>query len=254
MGYDGGGFKEMKLTYGGQTIDLFSEEYFPDGPPKQIFLGLSGGLDSSALLYLICENFPEIEVFPYAGNDLNHPMDYLNAINVNQWFMERYNQVHKTWIFKFDAIEEPYWSRAAEMFEKGETRGFSSVRGLAKTFVMNERLNEYWNKNHRDLVRMSGMTSNPPTDEMKKYDFYDVAERRRDKEVPKTPFTGRTYEPLLVVDKKFVAGVYQEHGLMDELFPMTGSCVGSVASQGYGSHGCGQCFWCKEKEWSFGVY
>jgi 3'-phosphoadenosine 5'-phosphosulfate sulfotransferase (PAPS reductase)/FAD synthetase len=246
----------MILTYGDQTIDLFSENDFPCGPPEQIFLGLSGGLDSSALLYLICTHFPDIEIFPYAGNDANHPMDFVNAINVRQWFQEKFPEVkiHNHYMFKFDADVEPWISQAKDLIESGKKPGFASVRGVAKTLVMDHTVDTYQLKNIPNSQRISGMTANPPSEEMKSNNFYDMAERRRDKGQNLSVFKGKVYHPLINVDKKFVAGVYKEHGLMDELFYLTGSCVGSSEAQGWGQHGCGVCFWCNEKKWAFGEY
>jgi hypothetical protein len=53
------------------------------------------------------------------------------------------------------------------------------------------------------------------------------------------------------VDKKFVAGVYKENGLMDTLFPLTGSCVGTAKQTDNFTKECRQCFWCHEKKWAF---
>ena len=58
--------------------------------------------------------------------------------------------------------------------------------------------------------------------------------------------------PYLHVDKKFVAGVYKEHGLMKELYPMTKSCAWGPESDNTNyPDPCGRCFWCNEKEWAF---
>ena len=246
----------MKLTYGDQAIDLFSEDDFPDGPPKQILMGLSGGLDSAALLYLICTHFPDIEIIPYAGNDSFHPMDYLNAINVNQWFQERFpnHNIHTTNIFNFDA-DEKYWREEAKrLIASGKKPGFTSVRGLAKTLVMDDNIKRLREVVAPDSIRVTGMTANPPEEDMKAGGFYDNAERRRDKGQQLPALRGKVYQPLINVDKKFVAGVFQEHHLMDDLFPLTGSCIGTPDMQNWGTEPCGRCWWCKEKEWAFGVY
>ena len=94
------------------------------------------------------------------------------------------------------------------------------------------------------------MTANPPVEEQRKYNFYDVAERRRDRR-DNNPFMVKLYQPLMNVDKKFVAGVYKDHKLMDTLYPFTSSCVGSERDTEYFTKGCGKCFWCNEKKWAF---
>ena len=43
----------MKFTYYDQTVDLFAEEYFPNGPPDRIVINCSGGLDSSLVVALM---------------------------------------------------------------------------------------------------------------------------------------------------------------------------------------------------------
>ena len=58
--------------------------------------------------------------------------------------------------------------------------------------------------------------------------------------------------PYLHVDKKFVAGVYKKHKLMDELYPLTKSCAWGPESGNTNYPGdCGKCFWCNEKAWAF---
>jgi hypothetical protein len=183
-------------------------------------------------------------------------MDHVNAINVYQFLKEKYNniKIRDQWIFKFDAGEERWETEAKRLIEEGKKPGFLSVRGVAKTLAMGSAIDEYWNKNLPNAIRVSGMTSNPPVEEMKKYGFYDTAERRRDKGQNLKVFNGRVYEPLKNVDKKFIAGVYKEHNLMDELFYLTGSCVASPLDQNWTDTACGSCWWCKEKYWAFGEY
>ena len=104
------------------------------------------------------------------------------------------------------------------------------------------------------------MTRNPPTEDMVIGGFYDIAERRRDKELDEVetyrpnknnPPLG-IYQAYANVDKKFVAGVYFDYGLMDSLFPMTRSCVGTRTQTENFTKECGKCFWCHEKAWAFG--
>ena len=62
-------------------------------------------------------------------------------------------------------------------------------------------------------------------------------------------------KPFVNIDKRWIAGMYEQLGLMDELFPMTASCIGDNADSKYYTEPCGKCFWCYEKKWaSFGCY
>ena len=52
----------------------------------------------------------------------------------------------------------------------------------------------------------------------------------------------------LLNDYKFE---YKENNLMDTLFPITRSCVGTAKQTRNFTVECHQCFWCHEKKWAF---
>ena len=62
-----------------------------------------------------------------------------------------------------------------------------------------------------------------------------------------------TYSPFIHVDKKFVADIYRKNNLMEDLYPLTGSCVGTELVTDYFTKECRQCFWCHEKKWAFNL-
>ena len=70
----------MKFTYYDQTVDLLPKKYFSLWP--RMVISVSGGLDSAALLFLLCKYFPTIEKHIFTGDDVNHPIDAFNAENV----------------------------------------------------------------------------------------------------------------------------------------------------------------------------
>ena len=41
---------------------------------------------------------------------------------------------------------------------------------------------------------------------------------------------------------------------MDNLFPITWSCISYGDKTDYWTHPCKTCWWCKEKLWAFGSY
>ena len=116
-------------------------------------------------------------------------------------------------------------------------------------------------------LRLDGMTANPPidvrmafADRMKKhhptrnYGPFEIdrvqGEVRRDVH-DKPELKYNVYKPFLNVNKRFVAGVFKENNLMDDLYPITRSCVGGGRQTNNFTEWCWQCFWCYEKDWAF---
>jgi len=247
----------MKLTHGGQTIDLFAKEV-----PKLMTLSLSGGADSASLFYLVSKHFPEVEIIPVTCRDQNAPKDADAAVQIVEFMKKEFpnNKIRDIQIFDFNDRTEDFVSN--KKVDK-VIKEYPQFKGMRRTQVSKiiqvDRIN--WNimKQNPGAVRLDGMTRNPPTDEMKKYGFYEKAERRRDKELPLVE-EFRTYQrdkwlniyqAYINVDKKFVAGVYQDHGLMETLFPITRSCVGTARQTDNFTRECHQCFWCHERKWAF---
>tara|TARA_B110000977_G_scaffold193996_1_gene269862 strand:- start:4325 stop:5056 length:732 start_codon:yes stop_codon:yes gene_type:complete len=241
----------MKINYGNQTIDFKC--------PDKVLISLSGGLDSASLFYLICYHFPDTEIVPYTGHDVTAPMDYECAKDIIQYMRETFPTVNirDHDVYKFDIWDEEWRQLARERMDKETTIAsdgtvipkFTVLSGLVKVLMLRKNT-ERLRKQYPDHWILTGMTANPPVEEQRKYNFYDVAERRRDRR-DNNPFMVKLYQPLMNVDKKFVAGVYKDHKLMDTLYPFTSSCVGSERDTEYFTKGCGKCFWCNEKKWAF---
>lgn len=244
----------MKHTYGNQTVNLFDKKQ-----PKQILLSVSGGLDSASLFYLLCKYYPEIEIIPYTGKDLSAPFDYECSLDIIQFMKETFPDanIKDQEVFVFD-IFDPKWRKIAEerweaemvvMPDGTKVPRTTGLSGLVKLLMIRYHTGKLLEK-YPDAFIMTGMTGNPPIEEQKKYGFYDLAERRRD-DLNQDPWKVRMYQPYVNVDKKFVAGVYKQEGLMESLYPYTSSCVGFPHENNYYTEPCGQCFWCNEKKWAF---
>lgn len=247
----------MKITHGGQTIDLFATEI-----PKLMTISLSGGADSASLLYLVSKHFPEIEIIPVTCRDQNAPKDADAAAQIVSWMKKEFpnNNIRDIQIFDFNDRTEDFitFERVDEVTAK-----YPQFKGMRRTQVSKiiqvDKINWDIMKQHPGAVRLDGMTRNPPTEEMEKYGFYEKAERRRDKELPEMKEYRKykhdeflnIYQAYINVDKKFVAGVYQDNGLMETLFPMTRSCVGTARQTDDFTRECHQCFWCHERKWAF---
>tara|TARA_B110000503_G_C7159415_1_gene418903 strand:- start:2915 stop:3682 length:768 start_codon:yes stop_codon:yes gene_type:complete len=249
----------MQITHSNQTIELFKKEV-----PKLITISLSGGADSASLLYLVSKHFPQIEIIPVTCRDQNAPKDAVAAQKIVEWVKKEFpnNKIRDWQVFDFNDRTEDFVS-----FEDVDKtiKKYPQFTGMRRTqiskIIQVDRIN--WNimKQNIGAVRLDGMTRNPPTEEMKKYEFYEKAERRRDKELPLVEEYRKyrdkeflnIYQAYINVDKKFVAGVYQENNLMGTLFPLTRSCVGTANQTDNFTKECHQCFWCHEKKWAFNL-
>ena len=247
----------MKITHGNQTIDLFAEHV-----PSLAPISLSGGADSTSLFYLVSKHFPDVELITYTCRDQNAPVDAKAAKQIVEWMQSEFpnNKIHDIQVFDFNDRTEDFVT-----YEEVDqvTLEYPQFKGMRRTQVSKiiqvDKIS--WNimKESDAEIRLDGMTRNPPSDEMKKLGFFDKGERRRDKELPKViewrqnkehpPLS--IYQPYANVDKKFVAGVFQDHNLMETLYPLTRSCVGTARQTDNFKHVCNECFWCAEKAWAF---
>ena len=265
----------MKFTYYDQTVDLFPTEYFPDGPPERVLVNVSGGLDSASLLCLLVEYFPQVEKHIFTGDDAHHPLDAARAKVVVQYFKDRWLYSHN--VKSHDVV--PYNDRDPEVlnevkklveedpsyYEKypwkkmpgqEEREEAAFLMKIAKPLINDRNVHKLMAKYNCKRV-LSGMTQNPPNKDMEQLDFAHLAESKRNEDrndvVVFNP-RGRRYHPYARVNKLFVRGVFESHGLMDTLYHVTGSCTGCQYSTEYFTKPCGKCFWCHEKKWAFGSY
>jgi len=247
----------MKITHGGQTIDLFAEDV-----PSIAPISVSGGLDSASLLFLMSTHFPQIEVIPFTCRDQNAPKDADAAEEIVKWMQSEFpqNNIRDIEINDFNDRTEDFvtWKECDEVVEKHpQLKGMRRVQ--VSKIIQVDRIS--WNlmKRYPGAVRLDGMTRNPPTDDMKRLGFYDKAERRRDQENPpikeyRADYDRQwlyIYQAYANVDKKFVAGVYKDYNLMETLYPLTRSCVGTARQTDNFAWECHKCFWCHEKKWAF---
>ena len=279
----------MKLTYGNQTIDFWNlKEQIDKSPhkeqalkdvdfdddflPKQVVVSLSGGCDSSSATYLTLKHFPQIEIFPFMCNDVNAPKDAGAAEEIVKLLQKKFpnGKLNDITIKDFNDREVGgYWPKAKEsMLGNQKLYGNMSVTAVAKILQLDELIPNFM-KEFKGPIRLDGMNANPPTnirlafakyakDRFPRISFSQreleriQGETRRDN-TNKPNITYNVYQPYINVNKRFVAGVFKEEGLMEDLFPITRSCVGGSNQTKDFTAWCWQCFWCYEKAWAFNL-
>ena len=189
---------------------------------KKIGIKMSGGADSSLAAYLIAEyiikNNLKIEIYPIVIIEKDAPFQDIFVSQV-------INFIEKSINFKFqDKIVKHHSSK------NNKIKTIRSVEEELKNFL--------------DLI-VSGVTQLPKTD-----DFCEPGgpDDHR-KGIFPTLWDDWIYAPFINLDKKELANLYEEHKLLDTLFPLTRSCVQETKE--FSNH-CGICWWCKERLWAFG--
>lgn len=189
-----------------------------DGP---VSISFSGGADSSILLYILSRELPgPINVFT---------MDDTMKFGRNT----RYSKQVFEWIAA---------SRRNDM-----THTVTAVPEKTRNALL-----DLWASSPG--IVYDATTCTPPAEVLATFPpLADDIKARRDplRVRPVYRGDGKFYGPMLNIDKRRVAQMYSERRVLFSLFPLTCSCeaIFDLASD---VHHCGECWWCKEREWGFG--
>lgn len=206
---------------------------------------MSGGADSAVLCYILAKKIIQdqlpLQIQPITV-DYKRPFSFI-AGNV---VTEIKKLLSADTIFKDHLVYNPpddtVWSHAE----------------LTDQF---HQLNEKHVRENKFQVLYSGITTNPPVDIQKKFNWgilKDV-EVKRGSTVPKDKVRhlvkqepDATYEfyeikPFFDLTKKDIALLYLSLHILDTLFPLTRSCEDLKSTTGH----CGNCWWCEERAWAF---
>jgi len=216
----------------GQTI-----EFTIPIPHTKICINISGGADSAILLYMLInyceEHIPEAEI--HIITSANPIKSWKNA----KWSTTVIDQLLHLTNTTLIKSHYTFYSDDQRRTELDDTeKMIQEQHGI--TFTIN------------------GTTQNPPVERSKT--FGPPTFKKRDPGhgmltlyVRDTNIT--SWVPFRTADKRIVAHLYKHFDMLEALFPYTRSCewhphVFSSANPGDGH--CGECWWCKEREWAFG--
>ena len=231
---------ELYSKYEGDDIyrnmQNYNNDCYENINVETIGIWMSGGADSSMLAYLLAKQIRDfdlnIKIQPlsvrrgrpnnpiYAGNVIDFIEEDLQIkMNDHIIYYPDINDEHQREIKEF-------WDRDDENFREGLFQ-----------------------------ILYSGITCNPPKDD----DTIPLnKERSRDEDAdrPIVSKNGIRYyiNPFFHINKKGLAKLYKEHGVLDTLFPKTFSCEGSVEETKTHTQHCKRCWWCQERYWAFGRY
>ena len=222
------------------TVDLLSEQFLKSLRSDEGTIGmkLSGGADTALLLYLFAKEISErnlkFNILPYTFND--KPDRFIVA----QMILNEIKTVFPTVRFKkhqYGDISPPY----RKVFDKWALKLTQENDIVFFTNATNLPAPEEAITINKELAEFVGTREAP-----RNYDTQDL-ERIGINDIPE-------YSPFKNVDKRFTAQVYEDEFLLETLFPLTRSCLGSAEVTDYHEKPCKMCYWCEEKYWAFGQY
>jgi|TARA_B100000085_G_C18520649_1_gene503526 hypothetical protein len=246
----------MILKANGQQIDFLA---FDTSKFDSVFLALSGGTDSAMLLYLLCKYQPNWKMICHTGIDKpKDPWVGEYASEIVDFIQSKFPNVeiiHEQ--YKFDSLDPIVLEAATKEWESIDDKSvLPTAQGYSKAFA-SKHLKREIRKKYNIKLSMHGITANPPIDVQKELGFEKVAEPRRNKTYNEEIWRASGsmhYRPFVNIDKKFIAGLYEQFNLLDDLFPLTMSCIGFEKETNYFTEPCRKCYWCHEKKWAFGCY
>lgn len=202
---------------------------------KHVFICMSGGADSTLMAYMIAKNCPkDVKIWPIhllVEEDKTHPR----------------NQS----LFMIDDIIEEIEVLTDNNFEES-TFYYSGTVERDKVHEAGEYVRERESIPYDESEEFAAITSNLP-DKMKYDDERDTGRDTLDLN-PEHYNTSRNGLPWIKYTKHDIARVYEEEGLLDNLFPLTFSCVVARRYEDGKRKHCETCWWCEERFIAFGRY
>jgi hypothetical protein len=221
---------------------------------KNIAISLSGGADSALLAYIVCQKAKEHNVTIHIINHVRcwktKPWQQHDADCVYNWLFQKFYHTTFKRHINFIAPDLEYGNVGPNLTDEyGKKVSGDNIQQRAYAeFICNKyNVDAYYNAVTRNprLAMFNGMKERDiePTDENKHLERM-------------THMGVEVLHPFRFIEKSEVVKKYQELDIID-LFEITRSCEGVFKDIDYTNYTtgqyvpvCGECFWCKEREWA----
>ena len=197
---------------------------------KTVGLKISGGADSAITGYILTkyvhEHKPDIKIQPVTVDQEGKSFQVQFAKRIIEFYKREFGDYFLPHITGYSEIEERDYILAQD----------SIIQNLYK--------------NNKIDAHFIGLTKNPPPDQMQDSLGFPPPDRIIQDTLHPVK-RNSAYRPFVNIDKKGVAEVYQQLGLMDTLFPLTRSC--EKYTDDFTRH-CEECWFCAERFYGFNRY
>ena len=212
------------ISCAGTNLDIYDE---PVG------IMVSGGVDSAILLYYLMKHAHQTIHIYSIGSNLKYRRNAIVSPRVVEKCIELTGNIN-----------------VVHHIEYNEAATYDSLRVSPETAL----------KDGKIQIIYDGVTMNPPDDIANSFAPELDNELTRSGDNNDMFHSNDTfYMPWANTDKRGIAEMYKEEDLMKSLFPVTRSCEYDPTCDYFADtpdpqlgH-CGECWWCKEREWGFGT-
>ncbi len=221
---------------------------------KNVAISVSGGADSALLAYLVCEQAYEHDTTIHIVNHVRmwktRPWQQYDAERVYKWLFQRFYHTNFKRHTNFIAPDIEYGNIGPNLTDEyGKKVSGDNIQQRAYgEFICNKyNIDAYYNAVTRNprLASFNGMRER------------DIDPNEDNKHLERMTHMGvEVLHPFRFIDKSEIVKKYKELNLMD-LFEITRSCEGEFDGIDYTTYKpgqvvpiCGECFWCKEREWA----
>lgn len=212
---------------------------------KKIGISISGGADSALLTYLICSGTDaEIHLTNQIRLWKTRPWQEYVADQVIDWFKKSFR--NKFYVHKNHIPPELEWA------DKGPTIIDEYGKLKSGNQIILRSFNEYIAHKYKLDALYGGVNKNPDI-------HIDGSLPDRDEgHIPEHFIHNDVHicHPFIHIRKNWIISQYYKYDILD-LLDLTRSCEGEFEEINYKTYIqgqyvplCGQCFWCKEREWA----
>jgi 7-cyano-7-deazaguanine synthase in queuosine biosynthesis len=198
----------------------------------KVGIKISGGADSAIVAYMLAKYVTEerndITIIPITVNHEGKAYQEPFAKGIIKHLTDVFGTI-------FDEHEVGYCPEGSQYV--------TSQAALVQSLYKDQKINCHY----------VGITRNPPNEAMDIIGWNGPADDRSPGEKLRSTKNGdnTSFKPLVNIDKKGVAELYETLGVTDTLFPLTRSC--EDFTDDFSKH-CEECWFCKERYWGFSRY
>lgn len=222
-----------------------------------IAVSLSGGADSALLAYLLCSHISQdnskikVHLISHVRNWKTKPWQETDSENVWNWLVDKFPSLPITRHVNFIAPDLEWGDKGPCLIDEyGKTVSGDNIqiRSFAEYVCHQHNIDAYYN----------AVTKNPPGVEFKGMPTRDVEPNASNQHLLIMQHMGKwAIHPFRFIDKSWIYRQYLQLDILD-LWNLTRSCEGTVQGLDYKNYNkntksipvCGECFWCKEREWA----